>query len=113
MPCGQTARMFGTEKKENTGNDQKMNRQVLHFSNLFAQITTPNEPMTLQQYNLIDSLLLKGNFSYGVWSAGKKWVKTYGTAPDKKQTTQWIATRIISALDRGDEKQFMELMRKE
>ena len=90
-----------------------MNRQLLHFSNLFAQISSPTDPMTTQQYNMIDSLLLKGNFSFGTFEAGKKWIKTYGITPDKKQTTQMIATQIIGALDRGDEKQFMELMRKE
>jgi len=90
-----------------------MNRQLLHFSNLFSQISSPNEPMTPQQFNMIDSLLLKGNFSFGAFEAGKKWIKTYGITPDKKQTTQMIATQIIGALDRGDEKQFMELMRKE
>ena len=115
VPCGQTARVFGCEKKEDTGNDQKMNRQLLHFSNLFAQISSPKEPMTPQQFTMIDSLLLThgGEFSFGVFEAGKKWIKTYGTTPDKKQTTQMIATQIIGALDRGDEKQFMELMRKE
>ena len=71
--------------------------------------------MTPQQFNMIDSLLLThgGEFSFGVFEAGKKWIKTYGTTPDKKQTTQMVATQIIGALDRGDEKQFMELMRKE